>query len=527
MSTVMTAARSDRQAQQFSFRRMLVSDQIKTFKNTVADSFAQSLHAEWVRFRSTRPWVIGMLVAAVLIVLPGILIAALFKTSCEGPEGNVCPATPVGPGGQAVEDRFYFVHQPLTGDGSITARVTSMTGIITYPPPDHNEIVSGVVPWTKAGVIIKENLEPGSAYAAVMLTGSHGVRMQYNYVEDIAGSPGGVSADSPRWLRLIRSGDSLTGYESTDGAQWTAVGTAQLAGLPSTIEIGFFVTSPCDLTVSEGACRFTQATADFDQIRVDGEVPGMWHYDEVGGTSLMTDWERYHRANGVVESGSTFTVSGTGDIAPQVQGWTIERTLIGTFIGLIAVIIVASKFGAAGYQRVQTLAARAIVMGATTLMIGLGAAMVAVSRGKLLLRANGNFILPVTPVTELRVIAGTAALLAVAAIFALALGALFMRGTPAIITALALILLPYLLALSFILPVEASQWLLRITPAAAFAIQQSLPEYPQVISLYGPAAGYYPLPPWAGFAVLCGYTALAFGLADFVSRRTDDRHYAP
>jgi len=254
----------------------------------------------------------------------------------------------------------------------------------------------------------------------------------------------------------------------------------------------------------------------------------------VGDTPEMTDWERYHRSNGLVESGGTFTVTGTGDIAPLGSGWTIERTLIGTFAGAIGVIVVAVMFSTAeagrgligvtllaSTRRGRVLAAKAIVIGTVTFIAGLAAAIVVVPLGKRILRANGNDILPVTPLTELRIIVGTAALLAVAAVFALALGTLFRRSLPAVITAIAVLVLPYLLAISSVLPGEASQWLLRLTPAAAFAIQQSLPEYPQVIGLYVPVAGYYPLAPWAGFAVLCGYTALALGLAVLVLRRSD------
>jgi ABC-type transport system involved in multi-copper enzyme maturation permease subunit len=131
--------------------------------------------------------------------------------------------------------------------------------------------------------------------------------------------------------------------------------------------------------------------------------------------------------------------------------------------------------------------------------------------------ANGNSILPVTPLTELRVLLGTAALLAVAAVFAFALGALFRRSFPAIFVAIVAIVLP--LVISAFLPLEMSRWLLRLTPAAGFAIQQSVPEYPQVVGMYVPLAGYYPLAPWAGFAVLCIYTALAVGLAALVLRR--------
>lgn len=489
-----------------------------------SNNLAQVLYAEWTKFWTNRGWGIGMVIAAFFIVLPGILLANTI--SCEGPSGNVCPAPPIGPGGQEVDDRFYFVHQPLTGDGSITVRVTSMTGIITYPPPDHDEIVSGLVPWAKAGVLIKDGIEPGSAYAAVMLTGSQGVRMQYNFTEDIAGLPGGVSVQSPRWLRLTRSGDTLTGYESFDGTQWTEIGSAHLAALPVTVQIGIFVTSPCNLTISEGACRFTQTTANFDQISLQGNVPGRWSQDDVGNTPEMTDWERYHRANGLVESGGMFTVIGAGDIAPLVGGWTMERTLIGTFVGLIVVIIVAVLFATGDYRQelshntpVRVLAAKASVIGAVAFVVGLVAAITAVLLGRQILLSNGIHIAPVTPLTELRVIIGTAALLAVVAVFALALGVLFRRRILAIIVAIVMNVLPLLIS-AFLTP-EMSRWLLRLTPATGFAIQQSIPEYPQVIGLYVPIAGYYPLAPWAGFAVLCGYTALGLGLAAFRLRRRE------
>ena len=100
----------------------------------------------------------------------------------------------------------------------------------------------GLVPWAKAGLIIKDGTTPGSSYAAVMVTGGHGVRMQYDFTHDIAGRP--ASARSPHWLRLSRAGATLTGYESADGAHWTRVGSARLPGLPSTVRAGLFTTSP-------------------------------------------------------------------------------------------------------------------------------------------------------------------------------------------------------------------------------------------------------------------------------------------
>jgi len=79
---------------------------------------------------------------------------------------------------------------------------------------------------------------------------------------------------------------------------------------------------------------------------------------------------------------------------------------------------------------------------------------------------------------------------------------------------------PYLLAIAF-LPAGAARWLLRITPAAAFAVQQSAVQYAQVDNVYTPANGFFPLSPWSGLGVLVAWVALALGLAVFLIRRRD------
>jgi hypothetical protein len=81
-------------------------------------------------------------------------------------------------------------------------------------------------------------------------------------------------------------------------------------------------------------------------------------------------------------------------------------------------------------------------------------------------------------------------------------------------------LLPFILGVAEVLPFGAAERLLRVTPVAAFAIQQSVPAYSQVTANYAPPI-YFPLSPWAGFGVLCGYAALALGLAVFLLRRRD------
>ena len=115
-----------------------------------------------------------------------------------------------------------------------------------------------------------------------------------------------------------------------------------------------------------------------------------------------------------------------------------------------------------------------------------------------------------------------AALLAISSVLGLAVGTLLRRSAGAVTAVIGAIVLPYLLAtVPGILPVGAEQWLLRVTPAAGFAVQQTLTQYPQVQTVYTPGTGYFPLAPWAGFAVLCAWAAAALVLALFLLRRRD------
>jgi ABC-type transport system involved in multi-copper enzyme maturation permease subunit len=503
------------------------------------DGFAQQLRAEWTKFRTVRGWVIGVLAGALMTVLLGLVAVAGNHATCNGQACNL--GVPVGPGGEAVTDSFYFVHRPLGGNGSITVRVTSLTGGNTSHHPG-GQAAAGLQPWSKAGIIIKESNRQGSAYAAMMVTGGHGVRMQYNYTGDTAGPSGTVSMASSRWLRLARSGDTITGYASANGTAWAKVGSVGLAGLSPDVQAGLFATSPAQTQVtsqrllgSSGITEPTLATAVFDHVSLHGTWPsGAWRGSLIGaGHMYPVQGGGYHQAGG------RFTVSGSGDIAPAVagaafSGQTIERTLVGAFAGLIALVVVAAMFITAEYRRglIRTtlaasprrgrvLAAKALVIGAVTFAAGLAAAAAAVLLGERLLRDNGFFVFPATALTEVRVVGGTAALMAVAAVLALGIGAIARRSAAAVAAVIVVIVVPYILAVPNVLSVGTAQWLLRMTPAAGFAIQQSIPQYPQVSNAYTPSEGYYPLAPWAGLAVLCGYAAVALGLGIFLLRRRD------
>jgi hypothetical protein len=476
-----------------------------------------ALLAEWVKFRTVRGWVIGTIVAGLLIVG----VSLLGHSQCGGvvvngtTVSNSGCTSPLGPGGEAVSDSFYFVHQPLGSSGSLTVRVTSMTGTAE--------------PWSKAGIIVKASLTQGSAYAAMMVTGGHGVRMQWDYTGDTPGLAGTVSAASPRWLRLTRSGSAVTGYDSVDGAHWVKVGTVTLAGFPAAAQAGLFAANPGttaavsqSLASGSAAGGITQSTATFDHVVVPGGT-GDWTGTDLNGSSIPGDG--YH------QSGDQFTVTGTGDIAPSVpasgSGGSETRAMVGTFAGLIAVLVVGTSFITAEYRRGliditltavphrgRVLAAKAAVLGAVTFVVGLPAAYLAQLLGEWRLRSGGVFVDPVPVLTEVRMLVGTALLLALAAVFALGVGAMVRRAAIAVTAVIVLIVLPYFFSSPLgILPPAAGDWLLRITPAAAFAIQQGYPRYSQLLAAYTPQNDYYPLAPWLGLAVLAAWTAVAFALA--------------
>jgi ABC-type transport system involved in multi-copper enzyme maturation permease subunit len=511
-------------------------------------SFGRLLHAEWTKFRTVRGWVIAMVFAAAVTAGVGLWAASGPQNGCQpsGPNGPIgppvaCnPVNPVGPGGEAVSDSFYFVHRTLAGNGSITVRVTSLTGLVSpnggIAPgqnPEQNFVRGSIQPWAKAGIIVEQGSRPGSAYAAMMVTGRHGVRMQDNYTQDTPGLPGPVSAAAPRWLRLARSGDTLTGYDSADGRRWIRVGAVSLPGLPAAVQAGLFVTSPLALAAENSAP--TLASAVFDRVSMPGARPGGWRGAGIGGN------EQYPSLpGGSRRAGGTFTIHGSGDIAPigpsaAGLGKPADDGLISAFVALIVVIVVGAMFMTAEYRRglIRTtlaaspargrvLAAKAVVIGSVSFVAGLIGAAPVIPLGASLLRGHGNYVFPLSALTEVRLVAGTAALLAVAAILALAAGTILRHSAGAITAVIALMVVTYFFARALtVLPAGAADWVLRVTPAAGFAIQQYVPAYPQVANVYTPQNGYFPLAPWAGFAVLCAWAALALWLAAYQLRRRD------
>jgi uncharacterized repeat protein (TIGR03806 family) len=103
-------------------------------------------------------------------------------------------------------DSFHFAGKPLTGDGQVVARVTSM---------------QFTDPWAKAGVMFRENFSPGARHALMVVTAGGGSAFQRRETADkISGNTDGPATKIPYWVKLVRAGDTFTGYVSADGKIW-------------------------------------------------------------------------------------------------------------------------------------------------------------------------------------------------------------------------------------------------------------------------------------------------------------------
>jgi hypothetical protein len=126
-------------------------------------------------------------------------------------------------------DAFNYAYKSLTGDGNVTARVASQQNTSA---------------WAKAGVLIRETTAANSAYAFMFVTPANGVSLQYR---SSTGSSAGQAAQisgltAPYWVRLVRSGNTFTGYASADGTSWTQVGSVSVTMAASALE-GLAVTA--------------------------------------------------------------------------------------------------------------------------------------------------------------------------------------------------------------------------------------------------------------------------------------------
>ena len=143
---------------------------------------------------------------------------------------NITDSASVAPGGiGAFPTKYQYAFQTLQGDGTIIARVASQNGSPSS---------------AKAGILITNGISGRDSYASELITPASTPVPSFSY--DTSGVPTsagtGCASTCPVavWVKLVRLGSTITGFNSVDGQTWTQDGStyfppgAAYMGLAST-----------------------------------------------------------------------------------------------------------------------------------------------------------------------------------------------------------------------------------------------------------------------------------------------------
>ena len=166
-------------------------------------------------------------------------------------------------------DEFQYAYTTLTMNGSMTVKVDSLA---------HSD------DWSKAGIMIRETLEPGASFAGIFVTGVNGVRFQARMsadqdatADDAVATDEAKALTAPVWIKIERTFPMINAYYSTDGVTFIPMGwnPQVIPWTPAPIHIGLAVTS------HSGAETYAEAV--FSEISSDGGVaPGPLTSAEIG-----------------------------------------------------------------------------------------------------------------------------------------------------------------------------------------------------------------------------------------------------
>jgi N-acetylneuraminic acid mutarotase/glucose/arabinose dehydrogenase/endonuclease/exonuclease/phosphatase family metal-dependent hydrolase len=126
-------------------------------------------------------------------------------------------------------DSFYYLHQQMTGDGQIVARITSRQNTHEY---------------SKVGLMLRGSLVANSPHVILALKPDGGIEFM---TRTATGGPttfltGDTGNSLPLWLRLVRNGTQVSAARSTNGTSWTPIGSTNIT-LPAAIQAGVPVLS--------------------------------------------------------------------------------------------------------------------------------------------------------------------------------------------------------------------------------------------------------------------------------------------
>lgn len=127
-------------------------------------------------------------------------------------------------------DQLNYIYQSLSGNGEIVVKVQSTTRM------------DG---WAKAGVMIRETLNRDAKHVDMLLTPENGATFQYRTESTGVTADHTAAATAPKWLKLIRSGNTFTGAISANGTSWQTVGSVQVP-MTSKVYVGLALSNPGD-----------------------------------------------------------------------------------------------------------------------------------------------------------------------------------------------------------------------------------------------------------------------------------------
>jgi len=190
-------------------------------------------------------------------------------------------------------DQFHFAWQELSGAGEIIAKVES---------------VENTNDWAKAGIIIRDTLEPDSVFAMVAVTPGNGVWFGRRTAD---GTDSDAQADitAPQWIKLDRSiGGLARASYSADGIIWTPLGTSVPVIMNTPMYIGLALTSNSSGVVCE---------AVFSNVTSNGTGP--WVNQDIGLIKNEAEPMYVVIAN---KNGTTGTVYHEDPNATLMDTWT-------------------------------------------------------------------------------------------------------------------------------------------------------------------------------------------------------------
>ena len=195
-------------------------------------------------------------------VWAGLDIGAVGAAGSTSQSGDLITVIGAGSDIYGTADAFQFTPQLVSGDCDIRTLVTS---------------VGNTDPWAKAGVMIRETLDPAAKNIAMVMSSGNGAEIQYR------SSSGGSTSyaqstgkTAPYWVRLTRTGSTFTGYMSPDGTNWTVLGGTQTISMNTNTYVGLAVTSH-----NYG----TLCTATFTRVSLVS-LPSPWLTADIGNVGV-------------------------------------------------------------------------------------------------------------------------------------------------------------------------------------------------------------------------------------------------